>query len=446
MSGPAYSEKVTAGSSTTWTDYIAADGRLVAMRTLSGGAASFHYMVGDHLGSTSVVTDASAAVVERDSYDAWGKRRNADFSPDTTCALTSTTTRGFTGQEHVDPLCLENFNARMYDPLLARFSSADSIVADGFDGQSFNRYAYARGNPLNAVDPSGHGTQPASDSPTQCKGGGNYCHPDDAMWNNPGIPCWGCWGPGETTDSNGNVIQADNYDSYTITRGDGSVTTYSGDFAGLMGVLDGIGYENFASGIPTHFNLGSADGPTFLRFAITQVGVGEGGGPPVPGDSGLVIFDGVNAGMSSGTFGPMHSGRSGDFAWSFSTFNNDGQLGERMRIRYLGDTRGLQWIQVVTAHGASPSDNDGQPFNDHEEGSEYPFYDSNHLLNQSPYNLQPGEFYDDPSRGGASEVWTAQTSLVRVDGSGGWSVIATFSWGFQVSGNDVTLLPVRIKR
>ncbi len=189
LRGPAYSEKVTAGATTTWHDSITADGELVATRTKSGSTVTMQYLVNDHLGSPAVVTDSSGAVIERDSFDAWGKRRNADFSADPTCSLTSTTTRGFTEQEHVDALCLENFNARMYDPLLAHFASADIVVPDPYNGQSFNHYSYANGNPLNAVDPSGHEAQQPP-VPTQCTGGAVFCNA------NYGPPCYGCWGTG----------------------------------------------------------------------------------------------------------------------------------------------------------------------------------------------------------------------------------------------------------
>lgn len=157
LNGPVQSEKVVAGSTTTWNDYIAVEGQLVAIHFKTGSTETMRYLVNDHLGSSSVMTDASGTVVERDSYDAWGRRRNADFSADSQpCSLTSQTTRGFTGQEHDDNLCIENFNARMYDPLIGRFLNADTIIPNPLDGQTLNRYSYARNNPLNAVDPTGH--------------------------------------------------------------------------------------------------------------------------------------------------------------------------------------------------------------------------------------------------------------------------------------------------
>jgi hypothetical protein len=90
------SEKVVSGSSTTWRDYIVAPGAgLVALRFKTGSTVTWRYIVPDHLGSVASVTDtASPPNVERDSYDAWGKRRNADRTDNAACAITSQITRG----------------------------------------------------------------------------------------------------------------------------------------------------------------------------------------------------------------------------------------------------------------------------------------------------------------------------------------------------------------
>jgi hypothetical protein len=98
---------------------------------IAGGnpAVTVSYFVTDHLGSIAVITDESHAVSERDAFDAWGKRRNqSDWSDDTTCALTSSTTRGFTGHEELDTLCLINANARIYDATLGRFHERTTFL------------------------------------------------------------------------------------------------------------------------------------------------------------------------------------------------------------------------------------------------------------------------------------------------------------------------------
>jgi RHS repeat-associated protein len=162
--GPATSEKVVSGTNVTWNDYITASGGIVAERINNAGTVSLLYFTGDHLGSTSVLTNASGAVVERDSYDAFGKRRNANGTDNTACSITSSTTRGYTAQEMMDSVCLTNMNARLYDQTIGRFQSADTMVPDATNGQAFNRYSYVGNNPLAFTDPTGH----ASESEHEC--------------------------------------------------------------------------------------------------------------------------------------------------------------------------------------------------------------------------------------------------------------------------------------
>jgi RHS repeat-associated protein len=51
---------------------------------------------------------------------------------------------------------LYNYDARLYDPVIGRFISPDSIIPDYYDPQTLNRYGYCRNNPLIYVDPSGY--------------------------------------------------------------------------------------------------------------------------------------------------------------------------------------------------------------------------------------------------------------------------------------------------
>jgi len=163
-------DRVASGGTTTWNDYLMADGRLIGERTCSAttptcsAGMTTQYFITDHLGSVSVITDGTpgsstfAQVTARESFDAWGKQRNPDWTDDNTCndPLTDPTTRGFTGQEQIGALCLVNLNARLYDPNIGRFLSADSIVPDPYDGQSYNRYTYVDNRPLSLTDPTGH--------------------------------------------------------------------------------------------------------------------------------------------------------------------------------------------------------------------------------------------------------------------------------------------------
>lgn len=68
----------------------------------------------------------------------------------------SRTRDGFTGHQQIDANGLIHMGARLYDPVLARFVQADSIVPDAADLQQLNRYTYVSNNPLAYTDPTGH--------------------------------------------------------------------------------------------------------------------------------------------------------------------------------------------------------------------------------------------------------------------------------------------------
>jgi RHS repeat-associated protein len=64
----------------------------------------------------------------------------------------------FTGQYRDSETSNDFFNARYFSAPLMRFLSADPAglaAVDITDPQTWNQYAYVRGNPLNSVDPSG---------------------------------------------------------------------------------------------------------------------------------------------------------------------------------------------------------------------------------------------------------------------------------------------------
>lgn len=114
----------------------------------------------DRLGSPVAISDASGTLKEKLAYDAWGKRRTIDGAPISGTATPgtidgATDNRGFTGHEMLDTLDLVHMNGRVYDPFLAHFLSADPLVQDPTNGQSYNRYSYVLNNPTNLTDPTG---------------------------------------------------------------------------------------------------------------------------------------------------------------------------------------------------------------------------------------------------------------------------------------------------
>jgi RHS repeat-associated protein len=125
---------------------------------------SMFYIHTDHLGSYCALTDIYGTVVQRNSFDPWG---NYAFEQMYICSTTHPrgdtllelsfpiTRRGFTGHEHYPELKIINMNGRLYDPVIARFFSPDKYVANSSFTQDFNRYSYARNNPLMYTDPDG---------------------------------------------------------------------------------------------------------------------------------------------------------------------------------------------------------------------------------------------------------------------------------------------------
>lgn len=114
------------------TRYIFA-GNLRIAKVTSANTTYFHK---DHLGSSTVMTDSSGTVLETDGYLPYGIQRE---NPGITL-----TNYKFTDQELDTELGLYNYDARLYDPVIGRFISPDSIVPRMFDSQSMNRYSYCR--------------------------------------------------------------------------------------------------------------------------------------------------------------------------------------------------------------------------------------------------------------------------------------------------------------
>jgi RHS repeat-associated protein len=145
------------GSAPQWRDFLVAGGGTIGQRMLNADqSVVVRYLHRDLLGSIAALTDETGAVVERDSYDSWGKRRFPNGADDPTGSITSQTTRGFTGEEELSVGSLVHLNGRVYDSFLGRMISADTVVPDTYDGQSFNRYSYVNNRPLSAADPTGH--------------------------------------------------------------------------------------------------------------------------------------------------------------------------------------------------------------------------------------------------------------------------------------------------
>ena len=158
--GGIYEVDETSGGTVTRTvTYYPAGG---AMRIVDSTGNNLYYVLKDHLGSASVVTDntVNADIVSEQRYYPYGETR---------LTATMLTDKLFTGQREMAGLGIYHFNARFYSPKLGRFLSPDTIVPGYANPQSWNRFSYVANNPLRYTDPTGHRCAPEDD----CQGGEN---------------------------------------------------------------------------------------------------------------------------------------------------------------------------------------------------------------------------------------------------------------------------------
>ncbi len=146
--GEVYEERTTSGGTVGVIHLFAGSQRVASIRT--DGYEQYYHP--DHLGSASIVTDQAGTIQEKIEYFPFGSLRERSDYSSSFPAVNYT----FTDQESDDEVGLYNFKARLYDPVLGRFLSADSVIPNPGDLQSYNRYSYCQNNPLIYVDPSGH--------------------------------------------------------------------------------------------------------------------------------------------------------------------------------------------------------------------------------------------------------------------------------------------------
>jgi RHS repeat-associated protein len=127
------------------TKYYFAGTTRLAVRT--GGTLS--YLLSDHLGSSSVTTDANGAKTASALYKAFGETRYTLGNLGTDYQ--------FTGQRLQAELGIYWFQSRWMDPLLGRFAQPDTIVPTSTQGtQAWDRYAFVNNNPVRYNDLTGH--------------------------------------------------------------------------------------------------------------------------------------------------------------------------------------------------------------------------------------------------------------------------------------------------
>lgn len=239
------------------------NGKRVARRDGSGNTV-FYYFSG-HLGSASVVTNATGTIVEESDYYPFGGERvitNSDPNQ-----------YKFTGKERDGESGLDYFIARHYSSNLGRFLQPDEFAggpvdafssndplpdsplpyADITNPQQLNKYAYTTNNPLRYVDPDGHDF-------------------------------------GDFVDGVVNAVKSN------ITLGLGRQEAHNGDFAAGQVVGDAVSVLGGA--VETAFGLGT----TGTGVAACATGVGcAAGAPAVVAGAGIAAH-----GTTTATIGLVH--------------------------------------------------------------------------------------------------------------------------------------------
>ncbi len=204
-------------------------------------SANTYYYHTDHLGSSNIITDSSGSKVEDIYYYPYGEIK--------TDSGTLNVRHKFTDQEWDAETGLYYYGARYYDPKLARFISADTIVPDFSDPQTLNRYSYTRNNPLRYVDPTGKFWEEliavvviAVGSWLTDAAGGNVSVGGGVSVNSGGTMNYSSWNPttGQTYSANPGSVVGNGSNSYTT-----SLELY---FSGTcVGCSNSYGYGNYGA-------------------------------------------------------------------------------------------------------------------------------------------------------------------------------------------------------
>ena len=133
-----------------------------------GGSNTVYYLHSDHLGSTTALSSSAVG----GGLISGSTTRYYPFGAWRTIPTQTLTDRGFTGHLENMEIGLVYMRARYYVPSIGRFASADTIVPNPGEPQSFNRYSYVNNNPLRFTDPTG------------------YCSGDPNDPSNPDAACW----------------------------------------------------------------------------------------------------------------------------------------------------------------------------------------------------------------------------------------------------------------
>jgi RHS repeat-associated protein len=150
-----------------------ASGLLATIEPTGVNSNGTRYTTPDHLGSPRVVTNSVASVISRHDYMPFGEELGAGVGGRTTGigfpGASDGLRKKFTAHERDNETGLDYMQARYYQNLQGRFTSADPLLASGKSAnpQSWNRYSYVLNNPVRLTDPTGYDGTDTNPDPQQ---------------------------------------------------------------------------------------------------------------------------------------------------------------------------------------------------------------------------------------------------------------------------------------
>lgn len=122
--------------------YVYHEGQLVARKNPDNTTTQIHT---DHLGSSTVSTNATQGIIEQTTYDPYGLELSGG----------NYDVKGYTGQFDDEATSQMYYGARYYVPSRGMFVQPDPVMQNVYDPQFLNHYASVRNNPYKLVDPDG---------------------------------------------------------------------------------------------------------------------------------------------------------------------------------------------------------------------------------------------------------------------------------------------------
>jgi RHS repeat-associated protein len=155
-------EKLRRVLGTSATDYVSGiqyqDGVLAFVQTEEGRALpngaqfyNYEYSLKDHLGNSRVNFDTgtgAARKVQTDDYYPFGM----DIIPSGSARMSPQNNYLYNGKELQEDLKLYDYGARLYDPVIARWTSIDPLAEIS---RRWSPYNYVENNPITLTDPDG---------------------------------------------------------------------------------------------------------------------------------------------------------------------------------------------------------------------------------------------------------------------------------------------------